>query len=308
MKSTLAVPNPHCPVIEFGSVHCSQGRDRARQGVSWARIARDFRHVDLQIEPIRIPVVGEVGLAAGNNLDSSNPLSGVLAPGVEGAACVLSLVELPAADLDNIRNNYQFVESGKGINIEVTSKGLHDPNKLRQLKKRRRRKLVDFHGKGIQDRRQNRVTGESESTDEEIPKDNNLSILGGRDLFVKWGSPSARREEPGCFIFSNQVGRDFGLSEDKRGWQRSYSLGLNQVADVGVHIPDIFVVVRSNLSIPVTPGATRRTYIFSWRNIFSNFDNRIDWETSCDKFLGSHGSRGAFDSSHLTNRVTGTKK
>jgi hypothetical protein len=28
-------------------------------------------------------------------------------------------------------NNYQFVESGKGVNTEVTAKGLHDPNKLR---------------------------------------------------------------------------------------------------------------------------------------------------------------------------------
>jgi hypothetical protein len=276
--------------------------------VSWARIARDFGHVDLQIEPIRIPVIGEVRLAAGSDLDSSNPFSGVLAPGVEGAACVLSLVEQPVADLDNVGNNYQFVESGEGVNTEVTAKGLHDPNKLRQLKKRRRRKLVDFHEKGMQDRRQNRVTRESESADEEIPKDDNLSILNGRDLFVKWGSPSARREEPGCFIFSDQVGRDFGLSEDKRGWQRSYSLCLNQIADASVHIPDIFVVVCSNLSILATPGATRRPYIFSSCSILSTFDNRINWETSCDKFFGSHGSRGAFDSSHPTNRVTGTKK
>jgi hypothetical protein len=50
---------------------------------------------------------------------------------------------------------------------------------------------VDLHGKGIQDRGQNRVTRESKSTDEEIPKNDNLSILRGRDLFVKWGSPSA---------------------------------------------------------------------------------------------------------------------
>jgi hypothetical protein len=39
MKSTLAISNPHRPVIEFGSVHRSQGRDRAGQGVSWARVA-----------------------------------------------------------------------------------------------------------------------------------------------------------------------------------------------------------------------------------------------------------------------------
>jgi hypothetical protein len=249
--------------------------------VSWTRIARDFGHVDLQIEPIRIPVVSEIGLAAGSKLDSCNPLSGVLVPGVEGAACVLSLVELPVTDLDNIGNNYQFVESGEGVNTEVTTKGLHDPNKLRHLKKRCRRKLVDLHGKGIQDRRQNRVTRESESTDEEIPKHDNLSILRGRDLFVEWGSPSARREEPDCFIFSDHVGCNFGLPEDKRGWQRSYSLCLNQIANAGVHIPDVFVVVHSNLSVLVTPGAAGRTYIFSWCSIPSTFNNRINWETSC---------------------------
>jgi hypothetical protein len=38
-------------------------------------------------------------------------------------------------------------------------------------------------------------------------------------LFVKRGSPSARREEPGFFIFPNHIGCDFGLPEGKRGWQ-----------------------------------------------------------------------------------------
>jgi hypothetical protein len=145
MKSTLAVPNPYCSVIEFSSVHGSQGRDKARQGVSWTRIARDFGHVELQVKPIRIPIISEIGLAAGSNLNSCNPLSGVLAPGVEGATCVLSFVELPVTDLDNVGNNHQFVESGEGVNTEVTAKGLHDPNKLRHLKKRCRRKLVDLH-------------------------------------------------------------------------------------------------------------------------------------------------------------------
>jgi hypothetical protein len=308
MKSTLAVPNPHCPVIEFGSVHRTQGRDGARQRVSWTRIARDLRHVNLQVKPIRIPVVGEVSLAVGSNLDSCNPLSGVLSSGVKGAACTLSLVELPVADLDNVGNNYQFIEFGESVNTEITAKGLQDPNKLRHFKKRCRRKLVDLHEKGVQDCGQNWVTRESESTGEEIPKRDNLSILRGRDLFVKRGSPGARREEPGCFIFPNHVGRDFGLSEDKRRWQRPYSLGLNQIANAGVHIPDIFVVVRSDLSILVTPGATGRAYIFGWCSTLRTFDNQINWETSCDKFFGSHGSRGAFDSSHLTNSVTGTKK
>jgi hypothetical protein len=192
---------------------------------------------------MRVPVVGEVGLAAGSNLNSSDPFSGVLAPGVEGATRMLSVIELPVAGLDNLGNNYQFIESSKGVDTEVTAEGLHDPNELRHLKKRRRRKLVDLHQKGIQNSRQSRVAGESESIVEEATKDNNLSVLRGRDLFIKWGSPSARREETGFFILPNHIGRDLGLSEGKRGWQRSGSLCLNQITNASVHIPDIFVVI-----------------------------------------------------------------
>jgi hypothetical protein len=130
MKCTLAFSDPHCPVIEFGSVHRGQGRDRERQGVSRACVARNFRHVDLQVELMRVPVVGEVGLAAGSNLNSSDPFSGVLAPGIEGATRMLSVIELPVPGLDNLGNNYQFVESGKGIDTEVTAEGLHDPNEF----------------------------------------------------------------------------------------------------------------------------------------------------------------------------------
>jgi hypothetical protein len=75
-----------------------------------------------------------------------------------------------------------------------------------------------FTEKGIQNSRQNRVAGESKSTDEEVTKDDNLSVLRGRDLFIKLGSPSARRIEPGFLIFPNYIGCDLGLSEGERGW------------------------------------------------------------------------------------------
>jgi hypothetical protein len=215
MKCTFAVPNPQGPLIEFSRVHRCQGRNRARQRMSRACIAGDFRHVDLQIEPMRVPVVGEVGLAARSNLNSGDPLSGVLAPGVEGAARVLSVIELPVAALDNFGDNYQFVESSEGIDTGVAAEGLHDPNEFRHLKERSRRKLVDFHRKGFQNSRQNRVAGEPEPTDKEVAKDNKFSVPRGRDLLVKRGSPSARREEPGSLILPNHVGCHLGLSEDK---------------------------------------------------------------------------------------------
>jgi hypothetical protein len=74
---------------------------------------------------------------------------------------------------------------------------------------------VDLHRKGIQNSRQNRVAGESESTDEEVTKDDNFSVLRGRDLLIKRGSPNARREKPGFFIFPNHIGCNLGLSEGK---------------------------------------------------------------------------------------------
>jgi hypothetical protein len=39
MKCTFAVPNPHCPMIEFGSIHRGKGRNWAGQGVSRACVA-----------------------------------------------------------------------------------------------------------------------------------------------------------------------------------------------------------------------------------------------------------------------------
>jgi hypothetical protein len=164
---------------------------------------------------MRVPVVGEVTLAAGSNLNSGDPFSGVLTPGVEGATRMLSVIELPVAALDNLRDNHQFVESGKGVDTRVAAEGLHDPNEFRHLKKRSRRKLVDLHRKGIQNSQQNRVAGEPESTNEEVTKDDNFSVPRGRDLLIKRGSPSARREEPDPLIFPNRIGCHLGLSEYK---------------------------------------------------------------------------------------------
>jgi hypothetical protein len=128
-------------------------------------------------------------------------------------------------------------------------------------------------------------------------------------LFVQWGSPSARREESGRFIFSNHVGRDLRFSENERGRQRSPSPCPDQISDAGVYISDIFVI-RSDFAILVTPGTTggRRTSIFGRWSILRTLDNRFGWETSCDKFFRRHGSRGAFDSSHLFDNFTGKKK
>jgi hypothetical protein len=98
--------------------------------MSRAGVAGNFGHVDLQVEPMSVPVLGEVRLTAGSNLDSGDPLSGVLATGVEGTTRVLSVKELPIAALDDFGDNNQFIKSGKGDNAGIAAEGFHDPNEL----------------------------------------------------------------------------------------------------------------------------------------------------------------------------------
>jgi hypothetical protein len=98
--------------------------------MSRAGVAGNFRHVDLQIKPMRVLVLGKIRLAAGSNLNSGDSLSGVLATGVEGATRMLGVIELPIAALDNFGDNHQFIESSKSVDAGVAAKGLHDPNEL----------------------------------------------------------------------------------------------------------------------------------------------------------------------------------
>jgi hypothetical protein len=130
VKGTFAISNPYSPMIELGNIHSRQGCDRAGQRVSWSFIARNFRHVDLYVEPVRIAIIGQVGLAAGSDLNSSQPFSSVLASGVESATCMLSFVILPVVDFDDVGNDDQFEKSGESVDTEITAEGFHDPNKL----------------------------------------------------------------------------------------------------------------------------------------------------------------------------------
>jgi hypothetical protein len=95
----------------------------------------------------------------------------------------------------------------------IAAEGLHDPNEFRYFKKGSRRELMDLHRKGVQDSRQNGFAGEPESADEEVAKDDNFSVSGGRDSLIKRSSPGARREEPNLLVFPNHVSRDLGFPE-----------------------------------------------------------------------------------------------
>jgi hypothetical protein len=91
---------------------------------------------------MRPPIIGEVRLATGGNLDSGNSLSGILTSRVESATCMLTVVELPVITFDDLRYDHQFVESGEGTNTGIAAEGLQNPDELRHFKERCRRKLV----------------------------------------------------------------------------------------------------------------------------------------------------------------------
>jgi hypothetical protein len=76
--------------------------------MSWSFVTKNHRHVHLDVEPVQTPVLREIRLAAGCDLNSRDSLSRVLTTGVEGAACVVSFVILTVVDLDNVWHNNQL--------------------------------------------------------------------------------------------------------------------------------------------------------------------------------------------------------
>jgi hypothetical protein len=68
--------------------------------MSWSFVARNRRHIHLDIELVRTPVLCEVCLAAERDVNSHDSLSCILSTDVEGAACVVSFVKLTIVDLD----------------------------------------------------------------------------------------------------------------------------------------------------------------------------------------------------------------
>jgi hypothetical protein len=60
--------------------------------MSWSFIARDCRHVNFDVEPVRAPVFGEIRFAVGRNLNSRDPSSRVFPTSVEGATCIMSFI------------------------------------------------------------------------------------------------------------------------------------------------------------------------------------------------------------------------
>jgi translation elongation factor EF-Ts len=104
---------------------------------------------------------------------------------------MLSFVKLPVVDFDNIGHNDQLKKLGESVNAEITSEGLHDPNKLGNLQERRRRELMNLYRKSIQDRGENWIARKPKATSAEVAKYNNLSVFGSRGLLIQWSSPGA---------------------------------------------------------------------------------------------------------------------
>jgi hypothetical protein len=92
--------------------------------MSWSFIPRNRRHVNLDIEPKRAPIFDEVGFTAGRDLNSRDPSSGVLPSSVESTTCIVSFVELPVVDFNDIWHDDQLKKSRESIGTEVAPEGL----------------------------------------------------------------------------------------------------------------------------------------------------------------------------------------
>jgi hypothetical protein len=105
VKCIFAAPGPNCPMVIFRSVRNIQGFDRRGQRMGRSFKSRNLRRVSIDIKPVRAPVVSQVSFAAGRDLNSCDPSSGVLLSGVESTTRIVSFVELPVVDLDNVWHN-----------------------------------------------------------------------------------------------------------------------------------------------------------------------------------------------------------
>jgi hypothetical protein len=95
--------------------------------MSWSFVARNHRHVNFDIKPIRTPFFCEICFAAGRDLNLRDSFSRILSTSVESAAWVMSLVELTVVDLNNIWQDNQEKASTpklqpKVFMIQITSK------------------------------------------------------------------------------------------------------------------------------------------------------------------------------------------
>jgi hypothetical protein len=70
--------------------------------MSWSFVARNCRHVNFDVKPIRAPIFYEICFAAGRDLNSCDPFPCILPTSVESAACIVSLVEVTIVNLNDI--------------------------------------------------------------------------------------------------------------------------------------------------------------------------------------------------------------
>jgi hypothetical protein len=74
---------------------------------------------------------------------------------------------------------------------------------------------MDLHGKSVQNRRKNRITGEPQPAGKEITNHNNFTIFGGRSLFIQWRTPGAYGEKSSSFVISDHICGNLGFPKKR---------------------------------------------------------------------------------------------
>jgi hypothetical protein len=75
---------------------------------------------------------------------------------------------------------------------------------------------MNLHRKFFKNSRQEGIARKSESTSEEVAKYYDFIGFGRRSLLIKRSATIANRKETSRLVFSDQICRDFGFTENKR--------------------------------------------------------------------------------------------
>jgi hypothetical protein len=106
---------------------------RSVERIGWSGVAKNFGHIDLHIEPVQTPMLGEVALAAARAEFGSDLFVN------EGTTRIVCLIVLTIIELKNVFIDDKLKQVSEYISTEGTLEGLHNPKEFREFQERVRR-------------------------------------------------------------------------------------------------------------------------------------------------------------------------
>jgi hypothetical protein len=168
------------------------------------------------------------------------------------------VVILPVVELQYIFLDHKLKQTSKDISTNRTTECAHDLEKLGNLQKGVRCKLMQLHRKLVKYRGQGRITWKSKTTSEEISENNHFICFRGRDLLATRRAYITNREKFGFLVFLDESGCDFGFTKLISRGIRFDTLHSHEFIGVSFNIGKVFFttifISRSYLPFFTTPS------------------------------------------------------